>query len=294
MTYSPGLAAGYSHSKLIEDLADDVFIDHAALAYTDGRWALGLMRSVLDQGTATGRDENGNPTGEFESSQTSLQLGLGLHLNGFFPENSSPRAHFRIGANLKRIQDELRQVGGVQTTATQDATATTLDVGADLSILLFRGDGVGRPRATLRVVGVLDDLLEAELEFDEPAQSDPLHRYAHAGAALEFAFLQHPRLGPLASLTLQYEESRSRLPADETKIGRSGIELSFAQLASIRVGYLDDPEGEIQSPTVGCGLRLGWLGLPAALRLDYASRPQASGLSRVDVYSVQGSWDFGD
>jgi hypothetical protein len=280
------------HSQLIPDLEDDVFLDHMALAYSHGRWALGLMHSVLDQGTQTGRDEFGEVIGEYEAKQTSLQLGLGLHVNGFFPADLSPRAQLRIGANLKRIHDELGPQGILDDPG--DATATTLDAGAELSILLLRGDAIGRPRATLRIVGVLDDLLNAELEFDDPGRNDPLHRYAHAGAALDLAFLQHPRLGHLATLTLQYEESRSRLPGDETKIERGGVELSFANVASVRIGHHDDPDGEIQAPTVGGGLRLGWLGLPAALRLDYASRPQASSLSRVDVYSIQGSWDFGN
>jgi len=66
-----------------------------------------------------------------------------------------------------------------------------------------------------------------------------------------------------------------------------GVEASLvlqqtARLA-MRLGYYDDPEGDIQDATFGGGLRL------AGLTLDYAALPQAhdTGLPRV------GKWTFG-
>jgi hypothetical protein len=107
------------------------------------------------------------------------------------------------------------------------------------------------------------------------------------GFALKGEFLDHPNFGPLLRFDAIFEQTRSRLTGDDTDIKTFGLEVVAARFVSFRIAQYDDPSGDIVSPTVGVGLSLDWDSLPVALRADYASRPQATGLQRVDVFSVQ-------
>jgi len=288
-----GLSAGYSHSQLVPDLADDVFVDHWSFGYSTGRWALGAMRSILDQGTQTLTDEGGNYVGAFDSEQVSLQIGAAFDVlaRRDLPPDEQ-QIGLRVGANFKHITDRLAP-SGVIGLGDGEATARTLDAGLELSVRVLDATPGGIPRASMRFAAAFDDILRSNLEFEDAAQSDPLQRYDHYGAALTLEFLETASFGPAVGLVVQYEEAHSRLSGLDQRIKKTGFELNFAQLASIRIGYHDDEDSSIQAPTVGFGLGLGWTGLPATFRIDYASRPQATDLRRVEILSVQGSWDFG-
>ena len=83
LAFRPGVRFGTMHSRLAEGLADDIFIDKQEL--TLGYAGIGLLYAEapfdnvhLDLGAQQGTDENGNPTGTFESWEKSHAFGLGV------------------------------------------------------------------------------------------------------------------------------------------------------------------------------------------------------------------------
>lgn len=279
---------GVGKGNLAAGLADDVWIGHAGATLRYGPFGFGAMHSRLDQGEQTATDEFGNPTGTFTSYQTSMQLGAGVSLLEWFAPEQDPRTlMLTVGANVKRIFDHLAPDGVFEDGATE-ASAFTVDAGvvARAGFLFEERPGIsaGPSRLGIRVAVAFDDVPAAELDFG--TQKDPLPRSLHTGIALEGQLLPHRRIGHLLEFTLLYEKLFSKVESDDTEVTKKAVEVVAAGLVSLRMGQYSDPEGDITAPTVGVGLGLEWAGLPRGARLEWSSRPQATGLERVDYFAL--------
>jgi hypothetical protein len=274
-------SVGYSFQQLVPDFADDVDIRAFGASYQRGALGFGAAYAKLDQGTQEGTDLQGNSLGSFNAFQSSLQLGVGISiLEAAGVESGDQPLELLVGASVKRIHDELG--GGFG-----DGTASTIDFGVQGRIGRLLGEE-GQPRSYmgLKIGAVIDDLLKREIEFEDAGQSDPLQRWVRFGGAIEGELFPIDQVGHLVKFMLFYERAHSIVDGDDTEQESMGIELIAGNALSFRFGQVDDPSGDVQAPSVGVGVGLEWLGLPAGVRFDYASRPQASGLGRVHNVGV--------
>jgi hypothetical protein len=147
-------------------------------------------------------------------------------------------------------------------------------------------------KAPLWASVVYDGFFENDLQFADADQSDPVPTSLRLGIAFEARLFPTHTVGELVKIILAYERFESRVPLDDTKIDRRGIEVCVANTLILRGGSYEDPQGQIVSGTFGAGLRLYRPGWKAGLQLDYANFPQSQGLERVHLFTVSGEFDL--
>ena len=228
-----------SYAQLVPGLASDVTYNYATFVKPMQGWgAFGVGLVFLSYGTSDQTDNSGNVIGSFTSNELSPALYYGTKL---LPELS-------IGASLKYIRIQLApsQQSGVGSTF-------GLDVGA-----LYR-----IPAARLNL-GLNVQNLGPAVTFLNEDQKSPLSRNLKVGAAWEATSSKEFRL-------MVVGDFNQSLVTNQFRTYNGGLELRYTDQIAGRVGYYDDPLGDIKDLTYGIGV--GWKGLS----LDFASIPQAKG-----------------
>lgn len=247
----------FMHSPLAAGLAEDVSINWIGYGQEVEGWGmLGASFTFLNQGEQTATGEDGEVLGTFDSKQYAFSAGYGAKLS----------SRFGVGVGIKYFRDEL-----APDQFTQDQASGAGDTWAiDLGLLYF-------PLDVLSVGASLTNL-GPDITFIDADQSDPLPTTARVGVAWDAYY------SPVVSGTVIADYLISLVSEDETKVLGVGAELGYVDTLFLRVGYKDDPEGDIQNVTAGAGVDLQrWMG--RALRFDYASVPQATDLERVHRFS---------
>ncbi len=250
---------GLMYSKLVPDLADDVFYFYGGYVWPTG--SIGTLQfdfTYLSYGESEAVDSSGNPQGTFSSYEMSPAVALGFK---FLP-------NLGLGVAVKYVRIDLAPEDKIPD-ALGSGSGTGSSWGFDLGAMYAQG----RVRA-----GALLANLGPDITFIDADQSDPMPRMLRVGGTYD---VYRSEVG---ELRFGYEWERS-LVAWGSNIGdfdvhHFGGEFVYANMFAIRAGYVHDSDGDIRSPTGGLGLR--WSGAA----FEYANAPQAQGLDRVHRFAL--------
>ena len=247
-------AVELTYAQLVPGLATDVTYNYASFVKPMQGWgAFGVGLVFLSYGTSDQTDNSGNVIGSFTSNEISPALYYGTKL---LPDLS-------IGASLKYIRIQLAP-------SAQSGVGSTfgLDVGA-----LYR-----IPSARLNL-GLNVQNLGPSVTFLNEDQKSPLSRNLKIGAAWEATSSKEFRL-------MVVGDFNQSLVTNQFRTYNGGLELKYTDQIAARIGYYDDPLGDLKGLTYGIGV--GWRGLA----LDYASIPQAKGSGLPNVNKITIGYHF--
>lgn len=322
LAFRPGVRYGTMHSKLAVGLADDIFIDKKEL--TLGAYGVGVLYAkgpmdhvVLDMGTHQGTDENGQPTGTFDSWMKSQSWGVGVsaaeamrqlkiaEVGGWFDvaggvvwkdfqDQLAPSNILQDSGGPSNGQASMRDWGWVARVTpvnTLERSASAAD--ARFGLMLEAAYGRSKLNAT--------DEMIMQVDVD---QTDPAPTLYLDGWAVRAEVRAGPTFAPAASrlvidtlsplLAVTYTD-QSSVPGYAWKIGEyvyerddSGLfdedgygwEISLLNIAHIRGGHVEAAYGDVDGDTSGWGLGLQ-AGRFGGFRYDKAKVPQARGLPEV-------------
>jgi hypothetical protein len=249
-------------SPLVPGLADDVNLYWLGGGrYVNGWGMMGASITYLDQGDQLSSGTGTEDGIEFGSYEFSVNLSWGFKL----------AQNWGAGLNVKYIRIELApenvtQDGG-QGGGAGDAQSFAVDAGVRGELI----DGLWLGAALAN--------LGPDLTFIDADQSDPLPLNGRVGLAYDIYDSQVSRF------TASGDVLKSLVSQDNTIIYGGGLEWAYSELLFIWGGYKHDEEGDISDYTAGAGVDFGkWIGRP--LRFGYASVPQASGLDRVNRFTL--------
>jgi uncharacterized protein (DUF3820 family) len=282
-------AVGFTYNEVAKGLADDIWIYHLGGTVQWGPLGFGAMYSRFDKG-----EQLASGTRSFDSHEDALRLGAGVDVFDLFePDLGDYDIDLGLGVSAKRFGAKLAPADVTQDLGTGggggEASAWTADVGAMLRFGKYLWPAIvdtPQPYVGVRASVVYDCLVDNELEFVDADQSDPLPERLRYGFAFEAQLFPHHALGNLLELVLAYERLESKVDGDFTQETHIGLEVAVANTLVLRGGSWDDPLGRIVGGTYGVGLRWARPDRKWNLQLDYANRPQAFGLDRIDLFSA--------
>jgi len=260
-----GFAEWYSgqwtSAKLVPGLADDVRYKHFGVAVPIkgfGGAALGYTR--LSYGSSEGADPQGNPTGTFESWESSHSVAAGYRVNGVLA----------FGLTVKYVRIVL---------APSSLSGTASTVGFDFGGL-YR-----QPIAGMTLgLGLNVQNIGPRVSFANEDRSDPLGRNLKVGGAVTVPV-------PLGSggfeiggaAVADYNHS---LVTSDFNTWHGGVELYGAFAKWVRVmyrrGYYEDVLGDIGDYTHGAGVRVAG----ATFDVAWIPQPRNLGLDRLRKITV--------
>ncbi len=285
--------------KLVPDLADDVY--YLNLAYTqhlEGWGGFGVNVMYLSYGKTEAVDFEGRSYGFFSSYEFVPSIGFGTRLIGddATPEGGSGMlSALDVGISLKYVWVDLAPEWAMRVVDIHKdgrADAFAVDLGG-----LIQG---GLPIPTLSggsmpySIGVNIQNLGSKLVYIEADQGDPLPRNLKAGLGLRLYDSESFRVtGAIdfnkALITYSsdpMEETDGIGWGDAKELWNMGLEASLVKKLNFRLGYVNDPEGEIEAMTFGAGLDVSFGSGSKVIRFDYSSVPQALDLDRVSYLTV--------
>lgn len=220
----------------------DIFYEYLGWnQYFEDIGNINVHLTLLDSGTQTQTDEDGNDLGDFHSFDFAATVGYGYE---------AKQDKIGVGANFKLAYSYL----GPGTGNTEDdgsALAFAFDLGAKFRDVLVDGLDFG---ATLQNIG-------PNVTYVDQSQSDPLPMTFRLGAA--FRALDDP----ISKLTVSAE--MSKILADENHLFQRfvsgwqhmdetilsvGAEYTYLQLLSLRGGFFADQAGGVVGPSFGVGV----------------------------------------
>lgn len=293
LAQNSGREASSTIAKLVPDLADDVYYLNLGFSTTMEGWGgIGFDLMYLSYGQTEAVNDEGQSYGFFSSYELVPALGFGTRLYGspdaVWGADGKPIGAVDVGVSLKYVWVDLAPDWAMAIVGENKdgrASAVAADIGG-----LMQGSIGGLPYA----VGVNVQNLGSTLVYIDADAGDPLPRNLKAGLAVEF----YRNESIAANAVFDYNKSLIVWEEDDyevkTKLGlgdakhllNMGAEISVRDRINARLGYVDDPEGEIEAMTYGIGLDLPLSGGSRVLRFDYSSVPQALDLDRVHYLSL--------
>jgi hypothetical protein len=253
LAFTTGHDVSTMYTKLVPDLADDVFFSYTAYAqHVEGWGGIGLSFGYLSYGKSIATDVEGNELGTFTSYEVAPTLAYGTEL----------MKDMGFGVALKLVRVDLAPADKTQDRAAGRGTTFAADIGGLYKV----------PRLKTSVGLVLQNL-GPNIAYIDQDQSDPLGRNAKLGFAVT------PFETEMYRVLLAADVNRSLLPHGAF-IEDAGGEFEFNRLLALRVGYIYDPRGTVKDLTYGLGLNY------RGIRIDYASVPQSEFLNRVNRFSA--------
>ena len=265
--------ASLTYSKLVPDLASDVFIMFPAYTSPVKTWGtFGASMVYLSYGTSEATSSTGENLGTFTSYEMAPTLSYGTKVLN----------ELGLGASVKYVRVQLSPDLPGLPGAGQGSTVA-FDLGA---LYKVKGDLVN--------IGLAVQNLGPSISFIADDRKDPIYRNAKFGVAVnayknkEFAAVF---VGDVNQLLVKGEIQQ----ADGTTTSRYqkpiynfGGEVSYATevALALRGGYVHDADGSIKDPTYGFGI--GY----RMFDIDFASIPQAKDpetgtrLARVSKFSL--------
>ena len=313
--YTTGVRYLHTHTQLVPELSNDVFLNSNVVQVGGG--GVGIVFSGqpfdaggvrLNYGLSQGIDENGNPTGTWNSWETVKSFGAGvslarsiesaIRLGGGPDLHLSRYADVSAGMNWKDVMIVLApaSVGGVGSTSARDegihARVTPIDG--------FHSETVVPIRVDLAYgYSVLSYNDDAMVTFINADQASPVTRFHRRGGAAQIVAGRLPvpprdaagtlhralieGLAPLIAVSVaddHIEYGGGSLVNGRT-VG-SGYEITLANIYTYRRGSYEDPLSQIDGDTWGWGVGLP-VGSFGGVRYDDAHWPRAmnSGLGMV-------------
>lgn len=261
-------------SSLAEGLADDIALYWVGYATPMGRHgALGFAINYLDMGEQQGTDENGDPTGTFDSYEVSFSATYGVQVS----------RTMGIGLGVKYFRDKLAPDASIQDPR---GGGSGDSFGVDLG-LLWKVPSI-RSNIGLAVANLGPDITHVDQD-----QSDPMPRKLTLGVAHSMYSSEAMGLLLVADYLVPLYKWKGDdygfgLETDQAVYG-GGVEWNYLRSLFVRFGYKNDDTGDIKDTTWGFGVDLDrWVG--QAIIFDFASVPQAEGLDRVNRLTLGYRW----
>ena len=312
--YQRGLRYSYGRTQLVPDLADDVyftsrrfFLGFSGIGISiTGKPVDDLGKMRLDYGVSQATNENGDVIGEFRSFEEVRQFGIGISLfrtlesllevNGGESRDLSRYVDLSIGHAWKDIVVDLAPASVTLDGLAGYAETTEKDRGALLRITPL---GAVRRDATARGSRARLDLAagfsqrnydDSRLSYIDEDQADPVTEERLVGASARLTIPLRRGSSPIWSflnpeINLAGAWDQARYYEGDIRVGgetitRTGQEITFLGLVSMRHGFIDDRSGQILGDTWGVGVALQYRGMLGA-RYDWARIPQSIFLGDV-------------
>lgn len=290
-------SVGATYSPIASGIREDAWALHTGLAVRLGALGLGAQFAHLDAGgpLSTSRVES--------ETQDAVRLGGALNvidLFGVAPQDDI--LDFSVGVLAERIGVDRSSPGRVTQdlgTGGPDGAASAWTMGAGALARWGRhlpsaADAAGPAWFGVRAGFAYDCIIESDLEYDASNLVETLPSRMRLGIAGEAHLLPSASGRTRLDALFGYERQDDVSPGSEAAVHRVGGEVEAFDRYAIRAGYVSDEEGQIEDGTFGAGVQV----LPGDRRpelwIDYASRPQASGLDRVHLFTVRLSYPVAD
>lgn len=253
LAFTTGHDISTMYTKLVPDLADDVFFSYTSYTqHVEGWGGLGFSLGYLSYGKSIATDVDGNELGTFTSYELAPTLAYGTEL----------MKDMGFGVALKLVRVDLAPADKTQDRAAGRGTTFAADIGGLYKLPRLKSS-----------VGMVIQNLGPNIAYIDQDQSDPLGRNVKLGVGVT---------------PLETEVYRVLVTADVNKsllshgawIENAGGEFEFNRLLALRAGYVYDPRGTVKDLTYGLGLNY------RGIRIDYASVPQSEFLARVNRFSA--------
>jgi hypothetical protein len=261
-------------SSLAQGLASDISLYWLGYAMPMGRnGALGFGLNYLDMGEQEGTDENGDPTGTFNSYEVSFTATYGVQIS----------RTVGLGLGVKYFRDKLAPDNSIQDPR---GGGSGDSFGVDLGLLW-------KVPAIRSNIGVAVSNLGPDITHVDQDQSDPMPRKMTLGIAYSLYSSEAMGLLVVGDYLVPLYKWKDNdygfgLETDQAVYG-GGLEWNYVRSLFVRFGYKNDDTGDIKDTTWGFGVDLKrWVG--TAVLFDFASVPQAEGLPRVNRLSLGYRW----
>ncbi|MCP4548956.1 MAG: UPF0164 family protein [bacterium] len=255
--FHTGRTLGMMHSQLVPDLADDIYYEYAAFVHQKDGWGTYAISLIyLSYGESAITSTSSTVEGYFNSYEFSPAISYGVKLD----ENTS------LGMGLKYVRVDL-----APDTATHDINRDGAGSSVAIDIGLMRRLGMFNIGAVLSNFG-------PNISFIDEEQSDPMPRHFKAGISAI------PVVNEYGHLLATFDASKMLVDGGPF-IANCGFEVQYTDVIALRMGYIYDQDGDIESFTFGGGVCVPLSNKD--LFIDYASVPQASELDRVHRFSLE-------
>lgn len=263
--------AALMHTKLVPDLANDVYFDYASYAqHLEGWGGVAFTVTYLNYGESVETEPgNPNPVGTFTSYEVAPSLALGTAIT----------RNLGVGANVKFLHVDLAPAAVGSDGQPGKGNTFAVDIGALYKL----------PSAPLNLALVIQNI-GPNIALIDQKQADPLPHMLRIGAAYQVIHNgPHSVIAAVDGDKLLLSNGGGATPDSTVKSSwfddnnvllNFGAEYSYNNLIAARVGYIFDDPGEIKNFTYGLGLTY------KAIAFDYASIPQYTELSRVSKFSL--------
>jgi len=253
LAFTTGHDISSMYTKLVPDLADDVFFSYTAYAqHVEGWGGIGFSLGYLSYGKSVATDVDGNELGTFTSYELAPTLAYGTEL----------MKDMGFGVALKLVRVDLAPADKTQDRAAGRGTTFAADIGGLYKLPKIKSS-----------VGLAIQNLGPNIAYIDQDQSDPLGRNVKLGVGVT------PLETEVYRVLLAADVNKSLLP-NGAWIENGGGEFEFNHLLALRAGYVYDPRGTVKDLTYGLGLNY------RGIRIDYASVPQSEFLDRVNRFSA--------
>jgi hypothetical protein len=250
------------HSQLVPDLASDVYYEF--LGYTNPIKNFGTFGAsiiYLTYGESYKTDEVGNVLEPFTSWEASGAISFAIPI----------RKNLGVGLSMKFIHADYAPAWATLEGQRGAGSTVATEVG-----VLWK-----MPSRRLNLGASISNI-GPDIAYIDPEQSDPLPTILRVGAAFTTISDEISNL----LFTVDIEQSlvwavHSNINTRRGEIYHVGAEYTYINLLAGRIGYIQDKDGDVKSPTFGLGFIY-----KDRVRVDYASVPQAEDLERVHRWSI--------
>lgn len=305
--YQRGLSYEWGNTQLVPGLAADVHFSTNVMKIGGGGLGMafsgepfGLGGLHLDYGESQGTDDQGNPTGTFDTFEQIDAWSFGLSaaraaetiamMTGHDPDQWSRYGDVSFGMTYKHLEMDFSSFLGQASTDARDLGYLVRLSPTELFPQIR--DIVGLDLA----YGWSDLSYEADpvvfLNEDNPDEVSEHERRGYAGRVrLDWPHMSTEMAGPswfwdglhpLLSFGLANDHSEIGPSSSKYETEGNGWELTIANVFSWRDGHYEDLTGDIDGSTSGWGVGLP-IGRFGGVRYDFATIPQAQNSDLQDV-----------
>ena len=251
------------YANWLPELASDLY--YAFFSYTqhmEGWGTLGGNFTLLSLGKNVRTGEMADTLGVFSSYEAAFTFSYGTKLS----------ERVSAGISTKLIYSHLSDQGAGKERGTGSGSSIALDAG-----ILYN-----TPIKNLTLGAALTNV-GPDISYIDADQADPLPRNLAIGAAYKVIDTPYNRLLATFEVNKELLDARYWGRVKEA-VENMGLEYWYGNSIALRAGYINDKEGEIQTPTFGAGLAYNMF------KFDFAYIPSSEdlALSNTMRFSISG------
>jgi len=255
--------ADIMHTKLVPNLAADVFFDYAGIVHHLGNGiSVGFAFQYLSYGEWVATNTSGEELGTATSYEMSPMVGASMKIG----ENLS------VGMNFKFVYIDLAPEWATVEGEEGVGHSVGLDLGCIYKVPEFSYGGY---RVTGLKLGAAISNLGPSITYIDSDQAAPLPRTVRVGMGYTAVSSE------LFEVNFAADLERLLIDGDIDPIYHAGTEFVYTELFAVRLGYLHDKDGDVKGVSYGLGFNIS-----NRIRVDYGNVPQHEDLDRVHRWSL--------